>query len=89
MSNIYLSIVSRNSRIIRWELKSGLGLKECITEGDFICIFQEWICLVVGVYVEEDRHVDFLPRVESLLFKTEALDLVKVGPGFERNNIVG
>ena len=81
--------MSGNTRVIGWELQSRLGLEECIAECDFICIFQEWICLDVGVYVEEDRHVHLLSRVQSLLFKTEALDLVKVGPGFERNNIVG
>ena len=81
--------MSGNARIICWELQSRLGLKECITECDFIGIFQEWIRLVVRVDVEEDRHVHLLPGIQSLLFKAEALDLIEVCSSLERNDIVG
>ena len=78
-----------NRRVISRKLETGLRLKECIAESDLIGIFQEGVGLVVRVDVEEDRHVDLLPRVEPLLLETEALDLVEVGPGLERNHIVG
>ena len=81
--------MSGNTRVICWELQSRLGLEECIAKCDFICIFQERIIDVVRVDVEEDGHVHLLSRVQSLLFKTEALDLVKVSPSLEGNNIVG
>ena len=81
--------MSGNTRIICWELQSRLGLKECITKCDFIRVLQERIRLVVRVDVEEDRHVHLLSRVQSLLFKTEALDLIEICSSLERNDIVG
>ena len=80
--------MSGNTRIICWELQPGLGLKECIAECDFVCVLQEWIRLVVRVDIEENRHVHLLSRVQSLLFKAEALDLIEVCSSLERNDIV-
>ena len=78
-----------NRRVISRKLETRLRLEECIAESDLIGIFQEGVGLVVRVDVEEDRHIDLLTRVKPLLLETEALDLVEVGPGLERNHIVG
>ena len=78
-----------NRGIIGRKLKTRLGFKECITERDFIGILQERIRLVVRINVEEDRHVHLFTRVQSLLLKTETLNLIEVRPGLEGDNVVG
>ena len=70
------------------EFESRLRLEEGVREVDGVGVFQERVVGVLRVDIEEDGHVDFVVGVEPLLLEAEALDLVEVLSGFERNDIV-
>ena len=42
----------------------------------------------LGIDVKEDRHVDGLPRPQSLVLEAEALDLVEVVPRLIGRHVV-
>src|SRR5262249_4843231 len=58
------------------------GAEERVGQSDAIDLAGPGIIGELWIDKEIDRHLDLLPRAESLLIETEALDLVEINPGF-------
>ena len=70
------------------KFESRLWFKERVRQINCVDVFKERIVDVVGIDVEEDWHVYFFIRVEPLLLKAEALNLVEILAGLKRNDVV-
>jgi hypothetical protein len=69
--------------------RAHLDGKERIVENDLVHVREARVILDLGVDEEEDGHLDLLVRLQPLLLKAKALDLVEVETALERVDIVG
>ncbi len=66
-----------------------LDRKERIVENNLVHVGEARVVLDLRVDEEEDGHLDLLVRLQPLLLKAKALNLVKVEAALERVDIVG
>ena len=88
-------MMNRRRKIKFWLISYALHARahldgeERIVENDLVHVREARVILDLGVDEEEDGHLDLLVRLQPLLLKAKALDLVEVETALERVDIVG
>jgi hypothetical protein len=63
--------------------------KKCIAQGNLLNPLHVRIIHEIRVNIEENRHIDCLPSIQSLLLKTETLDFAEIRRYLTRGDTVG
>ena len=75
-------------RILMRRARAYLDGEERIVENNLVHVGEARIVLDLGVDEEEDGHLDLLVRLQPLLLKAKALNLVEIEATLERVDIV-